>query len=273
MAIHINAHAEDRKQRSQFTHHEEMNVRADELAHAITPSMPMYASFRRPVTGETTLWHQPTEYENIGRGAMYEVTSNAYKHITLTSQRHASTRRQLLKDGEMLATHFECPRAGHAPIGYQAESRSSFARGSRLTPGSSYGQAGSRVRLDVAVVTSSSGRTVAKWASCSGTCSRARSPRKPTFDADGFRRCGAISRPTSRTLRLRGLLYDSGHTRTTDVLLQLNRTKSNVGARPRCGGGAEPGDSMTWFHAHTTPAPWTRTTTRGMRSECKGQHR
>ena len=85
MAIHIKAHAEDRKQRPQFTHHEEMNVRAGELAHAITPSMPVYASFRRPVTGETTLWYQPTEYENVGRGAIYEVTGNAYKHITLTS--------------------------------------------------------------------------------------------------------------------------------------------------------------------------------------------
>ena len=92
-------------QRSQFTHHEKMNVRADELTHAITLSMPMYASFRRPVTGETTLWYQPTEYKNVGRGAMYEVTDNAYKHITLTAQRRASTRRQLLKDGEMLATH------------------------------------------------------------------------------------------------------------------------------------------------------------------------
>ena len=92
VAIHIKAHAEDRKQRSQFTHHEEMNVRAGELAHAITPSMPMYASFRRPITGETSLRYQPTEYENVGRGAMYEVTGNAYKHITLTSQRRASTR-------------------------------------------------------------------------------------------------------------------------------------------------------------------------------------
>ena len=36
---------------------------------------------------------------------MYEVTGNAYKHITLMSQRRASTRRKLLKDGEMLATH------------------------------------------------------------------------------------------------------------------------------------------------------------------------
>ena len=105
VAIHIKAHAEDRKKRSQFTHHEEMNVRADELAHDITSDMPMYASFRRPVTGETTLRYQPTEYENVGRGAMYEVTGNAYKHITLAAQRRASTRRQLLKDGEMLATH------------------------------------------------------------------------------------------------------------------------------------------------------------------------
>ena len=42
---------EDRKQRSQFTHHEEMNVRADELTHAITPSMPMYAKLPAPGHG------------------------------------------------------------------------------------------------------------------------------------------------------------------------------------------------------------------------------
>ena len=83
-----------------------MNVRADELTHAIMPHMPMYASFQRPVVGKTTtLWYQSAEYENVGRGAMHEVTGNAYKHITLTSQRRASTRRKLVKDGEMLATH------------------------------------------------------------------------------------------------------------------------------------------------------------------------
>ena len=60
-SIHIKVHAEDRKQRSQFTHHEVMNLRADELTHAITLNMPMYASFRRPVVGVTTLWYQPVE--------------------------------------------------------------------------------------------------------------------------------------------------------------------------------------------------------------------
>jgi len=109
VANHIKAHAEDRKQRSQFTHHEVMNVRADELTHATTSSMPMYASFRRQVSGKTTLCYQSTEYEKVGRGAMYEVTGNANKHITLTSQRRASTRRQLVKDGEMLATHARMP--------------------------------------------------------------------------------------------------------------------------------------------------------------------
>ena len=79
--------------------------RTGALAHAITPSMPMYASFQRPISGEMTLWYQPTEYENVGPGAMYEVTGNAYKHIALTSQRRASTHRQLVKDGEVLATH------------------------------------------------------------------------------------------------------------------------------------------------------------------------
>ena len=116
VAIHIKAHAEDRKQRSQFTHHEVMNVRADELTHAITPSTPMDASFRRPVVGETTLWYQPAGHENVGRGAMYEVTGNAYKHITLTSQRRASTSRQLVKDGEVLATHVRMS-TGHTRSG------------------------------------------------------------------------------------------------------------------------------------------------------------
>ena len=55
LAIHIKAHAEDRKQRSQFTHNEVMNVRADELTHAIISSMPMYASFRRPVSVDDPL--------------------------------------------------------------------------------------------------------------------------------------------------------------------------------------------------------------------------
>ena len=41
-AIHIKAHAEDRKHRSQFTHHEVMDVRADELTYAITPHMIAY---------------------------------------------------------------------------------------------------------------------------------------------------------------------------------------------------------------------------------------
>ena len=36
---------------------------------------------------------------------MYEVTRNAYKHTTLTSQRRAPTRMQLANHGEMLAAH------------------------------------------------------------------------------------------------------------------------------------------------------------------------
>ena len=49
--------------------------------------------------------YQPEEYGNVGRGAMYEVTGSAYKHIALTSQRRESTHRQLVKDAEVLATH------------------------------------------------------------------------------------------------------------------------------------------------------------------------
>ena len=46
-----------------------------------------------------------TRTSAAARCTRYEVTGNAYKHITLTAQRRASTRRKLLKDGEMLATH------------------------------------------------------------------------------------------------------------------------------------------------------------------------
>ena len=41
VTIHIKAHAEDRKQRSQFTHHEEMNVRAGELPRDRSSSTPL----------------------------------------------------------------------------------------------------------------------------------------------------------------------------------------------------------------------------------------
>ena len=114
-------------------------------------------------------------------------------------------------------------------------SRSSFIRGFRPTLGSNYGPAESRVRLTAAVVTSSAGRTVPKWASCSGTCLHARSLRKPTFGDDGCKQYGETMRPTSRTSRLRGSLCATGHARTTNELRQRSRSKSYVGTRPRCG--------------------------------------
>ena len=197
-AIHIKVHAEDRKQRSQFTHHEVMNLRADELAHAITLNVPMYASFRRPVVGVTTLWYQPAEYETVGRGLMYEVTGNAYKHITLTSQRRASTRRNLVKDGEVLAAHVGMSTGHTRSDG--ASHRVAKLYHSRL-------MADLRIELwaeswSVAVGTDSGGPAESKSANFSGTCSHARFLRKPAFGTDGSAWCDATSRRT-RTSKMR----------------------------------------------------------------------
>ena len=246
VAIHIKAHAEDRKQRSQFTHHEEMNVRADELTHAITPDMPLYASFRRPVTCETTLWYQPTEYENVGRGAMYEVTGNAYKHITLTSQRRASTRRQLLKDGEMLATRVRMSTGRTRSDG--ASNRAAKLIHQRLPTDA-------RIELWAG---RESGELVCgcghklSWANRDQVgqlqwhmfaCSL---PEETDVRQRWLRAvCGETLRLISRTSRLRGLLCAAGLTRTTDELWQRRRIKSSTDVRPRCDGKVKPGGLTT----------------------------
>ena len=47
--------------------------------------MPVYAFFTRDYTTHTALWHGPLEGENVGGGAVNEVTCGSYKHITRSS--------------------------------------------------------------------------------------------------------------------------------------------------------------------------------------------
>ena len=104
-AVHQLGHAEKRKKRSDFDTHEKYNDKVDGLTHAITGDMPDYASFARDYTGRTTLWHEPSEQENVGCGALHKVTCDVYKHITRSYQRRLSLSRLATRDGALLASH------------------------------------------------------------------------------------------------------------------------------------------------------------------------
>ena len=103
-ALHQLGHAEKRKNRSEFGVHERCNDIVDGLTHEINDLMPVYASFARDHTPHTTLWHEPLEEENVGGGAVHEVTCGSHKHITRSSQRRLSISRLRGKDGPLLAT-------------------------------------------------------------------------------------------------------------------------------------------------------------------------
>ena len=60
------------------------------------------------------LWYEPLQQENVGHGTCYEVTSDAYRHITRTAQRRVSIRRLLAHCGEFHAA-YERGLAGRAP--------------------------------------------------------------------------------------------------------------------------------------------------------------
>ena len=62
-----------------------LNDIADGLTHQINNSMPVYASFARDYAVHTALWHEPLREENIGGGAVHEVTCGSYKHTTRSS--------------------------------------------------------------------------------------------------------------------------------------------------------------------------------------------
>ena len=67
--------------------------------------MPLYVSFSRAQTTKTILWYEPMEEEGVGRGAIHEVVSDSYRHITRSSQRRLSIARLSEKEGEFFATH------------------------------------------------------------------------------------------------------------------------------------------------------------------------
>ena len=56
------------------------------------------------VRGNTTVWYEPLEEENVGHGGCHEVTGDVYKHITGSAQRRLSIERVGAKDGAFLAT-------------------------------------------------------------------------------------------------------------------------------------------------------------------------
>ena len=149
------------------------------------------------------------------------VTGNAHKHITLTSQRRASTRRQLLKDGEMLATRVRMSTGRTRSDG--ASNRAAKLIHQRLPTGARIelwagGESGELVcgcghKLSWANRDQVGQR---QWHIC--TCLRARFPRKPTFDNDGCEQYGETPRHAPRTSRLRELLCADRLTRTTGEL-------------------------------------------------------
>jgi hypothetical protein len=135
---------------------------------------------------------------------MYEVTGNAHKHIAFTSQRRASTRRQLAKDDEMLATHVRISTGHTRSDG--ASHRIAKLYHSRLATEVRIelsGQAENRASWLVAVGTDSGGPAESRSASFSDTCSHVRFPRKPASGAgaDGSERYDAILRRTSKMRR------------------------------------------------------------------------
>ena len=77
-ALHQLGHAAKRKKRSEFDVHERYNGIVDGVTHEVNDSMPVYASFARDHTSHTTPWHEPLEEENVGGGAVHEVTCGSY---------------------------------------------------------------------------------------------------------------------------------------------------------------------------------------------------
>ena len=67
--------------------------------------MPVYVSFSREYSTRTSLWHEPLEEENVGLGALHEVTSDSYKHLARSAQRRLSIARLKETDGVVIASH------------------------------------------------------------------------------------------------------------------------------------------------------------------------
>ena len=103
-AKHQKGHAERRKKRADFDTHEVYNDKVDAATHTASKNDTVYVSFAPLSTDRTGVWYEPLETENVGAGTAYEVTSDAYRHIALASQRRTANRYMIEKDGLFLAT-------------------------------------------------------------------------------------------------------------------------------------------------------------------------
>ena len=119
--LHQLGNPEKRKRAAQFDTHEAYNSKLDALTHQIDDAMLPYASFRRALSGRTTIWYGPLEEENAEHEGHHEVTGDIYKHATAFAQRRLPTERAGIKDGTLLAT-FVKGAIGRA----RSESKSSF---------------------------------------------------------------------------------------------------------------------------------------------------
>ena len=163
--------------------------------------MPVYASFSRDHTPHTALWHEPLEEENVGGGAVHEVTCDSYTHITRASQRRLSISRLRERDGPLLATF------SRGAIGRAKSDRVSplttkimhenLPTGARLELWAG-AESGSVICAPVAK--HSSGRAEQRLADYSGTCYDARCRMKPRSDESGTRRCAERSRASPTML-------------------------------------------------------------------------
>ena len=103
-AKHQKCHVERRKQRAEFDTHEIYNSKVDSATHPVRDDATAYVSFAPLSTDRTGVWYKPLETENVGAGTVYEVTSGAYRHLTLASHRRTANENAIEKDGLFLTT-------------------------------------------------------------------------------------------------------------------------------------------------------------------------
>ena len=103
-AKHQKGHAERRKQRAEFDTHEIYNDKVDSATHTVRDDATAYVSFAPLSTDRTGVWYEPLEMENVGPGTAYEVTSDAYRRITLASQQRTANEHAIEKDALFLTT-------------------------------------------------------------------------------------------------------------------------------------------------------------------------
>ena len=80
--------------------------------HTVRDDATAYVSSPPLSTDITRVWYEPLETENVGAGTANEVTSDAYRHIALASQRRTSNEHAIEKDGLFLTTSSHKGRSG-----------------------------------------------------------------------------------------------------------------------------------------------------------------